>query len=218
MVVTGSNSVRHNDSMGRPKQGFKMGLAARYEDVAQGPNGKFIIDLRDSRTGEVLHYEEKENLITRDGGILAAMCFAAGATMTSGITMLAVGTGATGPVLNPDVADARQRHLNAEIARKPFSSVTFRTSLGAVSAVPTNIVDYTTIFGEAEAVGALNEMCLLRTISMNPLVLNPVPSVFPAYDTTIDLTLWDIQANALTFGAISKPNLSILTLTWRLTH
>ena len=32
--------------------------------------------------------------------------------------IVAVGTGATGPVLNPDAPDPRQRHLNAEIARK----------------------------------------------------------------------------------------------------
>jgi hypothetical protein len=209
--------VQKKESMPRPKQGFKMGAAIRYEETAPQFGGEFFLHLVDSRTGEVLADWHKKNLITLDGGVLAAMCFAAGATMTSGITMLAVGTGAPGPLLNPDVADPRQRHLYAEIARKPFSSVTFRTSAGAVSSVPTNVVDFTTIFGESEAVGPLNEMGLMRTISMNPLVLNPVPSVFPAYDPTTDLTLWDVQINALNFSVVSKPSTSVLTLTWRIT-
>jgi len=209
--------VRHNDSVNRPKQGYKLGANFRYEErQVLGAKGTFIIELRDSKTGELLSYQEKENIITLDGGVLAAMLFAAGSTGTSGLTMLAVGTGATGPLLNPDAPDPRQRHLNAEIARKPFSSVTFRTSAGAVSAVPTHVVDFTTIFGEGEAVGPLNEMGLQRTLSMNPLVLNPVPSVFPTYDPTIDLTLYDVQVNYLTFSVVSKPSTSVLTIAWRL--
>lgn len=209
--------MRHKESVRRPKQGFKLGASVRYDEKILGAKGTFLIELRDSRTGEILHYQEKDNIITLDGGVLAAMLFAAGATMTSGITMLGVGTGATGPILNPDAPDNRQRHLNAEIARKPFSSVTFRTSAGAVSSVPTNVVDFTTIFGEGEAVGPLNEMGLMRTISLNPLVTNPVPSVFPTYDPTIDLTIYDVMVNYLTFSVVSKPSTSILTITWRLT-
>ena len=52
---------------------------------------------------------------------------------------------------------------------------------------------------------------------MNPLVLNPVPSVFPAYDPTVDLTLFDVEVNYLTFSVVSKPSTSVLTITWRLT-
>jgi hypothetical protein len=203
--------------MNAPKQGLKLGANAQYADALWGAKGRFIIDLRDSRTGELLHHEEKDNIITRDGGILAAICFAAGSTGASGITMLGVGTGATGPLLNPDAPDNRQRRLNAEIARKPFSSVTFRTSAGAVSSVPTNIVDFTTIYGESEAVGPLNEMGLMRTLSMNPATTNPVPAAFPTYDPTVDLTTFDILVNYLTFSVISKPSTSILTITWRLT-
>jgi len=210
--------LRHSDSVNRPKQGFKLGLGIRNDEPsALSLKGEVFFHLADSRTEEVLLERHEKNLVVRDGGVLAAMLFAAGATGTSGLTMLAVGTGATGPLLNPDVPDARQRHLNTEIARKTFSSVTFRNSEGAVSAVPTNVVDFTTIFGEGEAVGGLNEMSLVRTISMNPLVLNPVPSVFPTYNPTIDLTLFDVSVNYLAFGIIAKPNTSVLTLTWRLT-
>jgi len=209
--------VRARESVKRARQGLKFGLNSHYQDMILGARGQFFIEVKDAKTGEIQDYRELDNIITRDGGVLAAMLFAAGSTGTSGLTMLAVGTGATGPLLNPDAPDPRQRHLNAEIARKPFSSTTFRNQAGAVSAVPTNIVDFTTIFGESEAVGPLNEMGLMRTKSLNPLVTNPVPSVFPTYDPTIDLTLYDIEANYLTFSVVSKPNTSILTITWRLT-
>lgn len=209
--------MRHKETFKHPKQGYKMGLGLTYADRFFGAKGVFTIELRDL-AGNLLHHEEKENLVVLDGGVLAAMLFAAGSTGTPGLIMLGVGTGATGPILSPDVPDPRQRHLNAEIARKPFSSTTFRTSLGAVSAVPTNIVDFTTIFGDGEAVGPLNEMGLMRTISLNPFVTNPVPSVFPVYDPTIDLTLFDVMVNYLSFGAIVKPSASVLTITWRLTY
>ena len=213
--------MRHNDKLGSPRQGFKLGMGSRYADAFAGAKGKFLIELRDSRTGELLHYLEKENVITLDGGVLAAVCFHAGATSAQGISMLAVGTGATGPMLNPDVADPRQRHLNNElvapsVGRKTFASATFRTAGGLVSSVPTNIVDFTTSFGDGEAVGGLNEMGLIRPFSPNPLVTTPVPSVFPAYDPTIDLNQYDIMVNYLPFPVISKPNMSVLTITWRL--
>lgn len=194
-----------------------MGAQILHEEKSPRMKGEVFLHLVDSDTGEILLDAHIDNLVVLDGGILAAMLFAAGATGTSGLTMLGVGTGATGSILNPDVPDPRQRHLNAEIARKPFSSVTFRTEAGAVSSVPTHIVDFTTIFGIGEAVGPLNEMGLMRTISMNPLVTNPVPSVFPVYDPTIDMTLYDDMVNYLTFGVVTKPNNSVLTITWRLT-
>lgn len=191
-----------------------MGTAIRYEDGLPQFGGEFFLHLVDSQTGEVLADWHHKNVITRDGGVLAAMLFAAGVTGTSGISMLAVGTGATGPLLNPDVADPRQRHLNAEIARKAFSSVTFRTSAGAVSSVPTNVVDFTASFGEGEAVGPLNELSLIRPGIGG--AITPVP-VFPTYDPTVDLTNFDICINLLNFSVVSKPSTSILTVTWRLT-
>jgi hypothetical protein len=81
-------------------------------------------------------------VITLDAGILAAILFR-DPSSRFGVYMLAVGTGATGAILSPDAPDARQRKLNAEIARKPFSSTTFRDASGNAVAIPTNIVDYT---------------------------------------------------------------------------
>ena len=187
-----------------------------------GPHGKFIIELIDEETGNLIERYELNNIITDDGGVFAAMMFSnlltpLPATSNGGLTMLAVGTGATGSVLNPDAPDPKQRSLNAEIGRKTFSLVQFRDSAGSISAVPTNIVDFTTTYTAAEAVGALNEMGLMRTISLNPAITNPNPDVFPAYDPTRDLNAFDAMVNYLTFPVINKPNTAILTITWRLT-
>jgi hypothetical protein len=179
--------------------------------------GLFIVEMKDSASGELLQSFQKKNVITRDTGILAARLFKDPTEPDNGVNMLAVGTGAIGAILSPDAPDARQRKLNSEIARKPFASVVFRDSSGNVSAVPTNIVDFITTFGEAEAVGPLNEMGLLSTISSNPAVKNDNPNSFPTYDTTVDLRNFDTLVNYITFAPISKPATAVLTITWRLT-
>lgn len=213
--------MRHDDKLGTPRQGIKLGAHAHYSDALGGAKGRFLIEMKDARTGEVLHYEEKDNVITKDGGILAAICFASGTTGAPGISMLSVGTGATGPLLNPDAPTNNQRKLNSELSRKAFSSVTFRTAAGVASTTgPTNIVDFTTTFNESEAVGPLNEMGLIRPL--NPGGAPAVPNLnggnpFPFYDATVNVTLCDVLVNYLTFAVISKPSTAILTITWRLT-
>lgn len=204
---------------------MKLGMTVGQEDRTCRIKGSYIIHLVDSDTGAVLHHSEHDNIVTLDAGILVMINLAAGATPTPpsqrGLTMLAVGTGATGPVLNPDAPDPRQRKLNTELARKAFSSTVFRNSTGAAVSRPTPVCDFSVTFGVGEAVGPLNEMGLLRTISTNPLVTNPVPGSFPTYDDTVDLTNYDILANYTVMGyetgPIGKPSNSILTLVWRLT-
>lgn len=215
--------MRHTDHMGVSSDSVKFGLGLGAGSQMVTPRGTYIIHLEDSRTGEVLDHRELSNVVTLDGGVLQAILIAAGPNPSpaqSGLTMLAVGTGATGSILNPDAPDERQRVLNAEVGRKSFLSTQFRTAIGAVSSVPTRVIDFTTSFGEGEAVGPLNEMGLMRTISQNPAVRNPITPtpVFPAYDPTVNLTLFDILANYTTFSVVSKPTNSILTLIWRLTY
>lgn len=208
------------DRYARPRDAVSVNLQETYLERVPTYRGTVLMEHREA-DGSLLGAWEKENLVTLDGGILSAILFGSGATPTPpsqrGLVMLAVGTGATGPILNPDAPDERQRHLNAEIARKAFAATVFRTAGGAVSAVPTNVVDFTTAFGPGEAVGPLNEMGLLRPISTNPTVLNPVPSTFPTYNPAIDLTLYDVMCNLLNFSPISKTATSTLTFTWRLT-
>lgn len=208
----------HKDQMSRAKTGFKLGMGMLYKDTVGvlGATGTFIFDLRDAKTGQQLHYFEKKNIITLDAGIQAARLFKDKDEPDNSITMLAIGTGATGSILSPDAPDSAQRKLNAEIARKGFVSTTFRDSVGAAVSYPTNVVDFTTTYGEAEAVGALTEMGLICPVSDNPLITNPNPETFPTRTTTLDITPYDVLINYLTFPVVSKPSTAILTITWRL--
>lgn len=207
------------ERMMKVKEAFKFGLRCFYEEPAPflKINGHVTFDLRDARTGEQIAFWERDNIVTLDAGILMARLIRDNTEPNFGFNMLAVGTGATGNLLAPDAPDNKQRKLNAEIARKAFSSTTYRDASGAAVSIPTNILDLTTTFGESEAVGPLNEMGLLSTISSNPATTNPNPDSFPNRDVTRDLTQYDTIGNYLTFGVLSKPATSILTITWRLT-
>jgi hypothetical protein len=206
------------------RQAVKMGMGILHEDrmsISTFAKGSFIVDMRDGKTGEQLLYWEKDNVIVRDAGILAARLFRDSTEpnvgVNNGLKMLAVGTGATGSILSPDAPQVTQRALNTELARKAFASAVFRNLDGIAVSIPTNIVDFTTTFSESEAVGALNEMAVMSPFSSNPAVTNPILNGPANYDPTIDVSSLDLLANYLTFPVISKPSTAILSITWRLT-
>ncbi len=202
-----------------------MGFEITYGDTLSlakkaglpGAKGEVFFLMEEASTGEVLFQDHRQNVITLDASILAAMLFRDPDSRNFGANMLAVGTGATGPLLSPDAPDPKQRRLNAEIARKPWSSTVFRDGSGNAVAIPTNIVDFTCTFDEGEAVGPLNEMGIFSTESGNPLVLNLNPNIFPLRDTTVDVSSLDILMNYLSFSVLSKPATARLTITWRIT-
>jgi hypothetical protein len=206
------------------RSGFKLGLAQRCTDAVPVARswGRVFIKMWDARTGDLQVEHEVPNTVTLDASLLVAALTRDPNEPAHGINMLAVGTGALGAVLNPDKPTNEQRRLNNEIARKPFSETTFRDANGAAVAIRTNVVDYTTIFGESEAVGPLNEMGLLSTISDNVSVKNPNPNFAgqggQPYDPTVDTSEYDVLVNFLTFGVVVKPATSIFTVTWRLTY
>lgn len=207
------------DSMSSARDGFRLGVGVSHQDRGPGlARGDVFMRLTDGATGAVLEEREIRNLIVLDASILVAMLLRAPSSRPLGLNMLAVGTGATGALLSPDAPDNKQRKLNAEIQRKPFASTTFRDALGNAVAYPTNICDFTTSFAEAEAVGPLTEMGLIATLSSNPSVLNPSPDTFPARNTTVDVTEYDILVNYLPFPCIAKPSTAVLTITWRLSY
>ena len=214
----------HQEKISGPRQGVHLGMGIQHEELDRAlgaKSGTLILDMRDAKTGEQLAYFEKKNIITLDAGILAARLFRnsldPSAAQNNGLTMLAVGTGATGAILSPDAPQNTQRKLNTEIARKAFSSAQYRNASGVAVAYPTNIVDFTAVFSEAEAVGALNEMGLMSTASSNPATTNPINNGPTGYDATIDVTGKDIMVNYLTFSVVSKPATATLAITWRLT-
>lgn len=210
---------RFKDRVRQAAEAFKWRLGSFFVEKFDltAIRGYVTWEMRDAATGELILHREKKNLIVRDAGLLLARLVRDPLEPSHGINMLAIGTGATGNVFSPDAPDNRQRRLNAEVARKTFSSIQYRDTNGAAVAYPTNVVDFTASFGEGEAVGPLNEMGLLSTISANEATLNPNPAAFPTYDATVDVTVYDILFNYLSFGAISKPSNAILTITWRLT-
>lgn len=212
--------MRFNDMVARAKDAFRFGLGLLMKDFFDIPNtvkGEVFIEMRDAATGALLHSDYRKNIITLDASILVAMLLRDPSSRSLGLNMLAVGTGATGSLLSPNAPDNRQRKLNAEIARKAFTSKTFRDANGNAVAYPTNILDLTATFGEAEAVGPLNEMGLVASLSSNPNTRAQNPNTFPTRDTTVNLSDYDIFANYLTFSVVSKPSTAILTITWRLT-
>jgi len=206
--------ARHSEKMKRTRQAVKMGLGFQHSEVSRAPKGTFIVEMTDAQTGERLVYFEKQNIITKDAGLVAAALFKG--EMSGGLKMLAIGTGATGNLLSPDAPQDTQRHLNHEIKRKAFSSTTYRTAEGVAVSYRTNIVDFTTTFGESEAVGALNEMGLLVPYSVNPDTQNPIQNGPTDYDPSIDTAGLDLLVNYLSFSVISKPATAVLAVTWRL--
>jgi hypothetical protein len=182
----------------------KLSVLGEVSATLTYPNGK---------TKSVL---EKKNIYTLDGGVLASMLFK-GEAGVEGLKVLALGTGANGDSNSPDIATDKQRRLNSELVdgRKLFSSVVYRKADGTVSSVPTNVVDFTTVFTESEANDALNEMGLIAPIdhpNKNPNDQDPQNR-----DVTRDLRNYDILVNYLTFPVINKPQGSVLAITWRLT-
>lgn len=210
----------HHDRFPRFRFANKMGMGFRHKDGPLRPLRGDVHFTMIRNDGEVLLDTWKPNVITLDAGLLLARLCRNNLEPKHGINMLAVGTGALGAILSPDKATREQRRLNNEIARKPFVDVTFRDEQGAAVAIPTRFVDFSTIFGENEAVGPLNEMGLLSTISDNILIKNPNPNFAgqggETYDPTVDVTKYDILVNALTFGVITKPANASLAITWRL--
>lgn len=195
--------------------GFEETLGVRVKGDVFG-----VLKYKDGREEIVL---DKSNVYTLDGGILAAVLFSKnlGEVFTRGIDMLAVGTGASGSSASPDIADYRQRKLNSPLFRKQFTSVVYRNDDGSLASVPTNIVDFTTTFESADAVGALTEMGLMATltgVSGGANEFSQLTDVFPERETEqTDITGSDILVNYLTFPVINKPSGAILAITWRLT-
>ena len=194
--------------------GFEETLGVRVKGDVFG-----VLQYEDGREEIVL---DKSNVYTLDGGILAAVLFSKnlGAGFARGIDMLAVGTGASGSSASPDIADYRQRNINVPLFRKTFTSRVYRNSDGTISSVPTNIVDFTTTFESADAVGALTEMglmCSLSGVSGGSAEFSQLADVFPDRNLTTDITGSDILVNYLTFPVINKPSGAILAITWRLT-
>jgi len=200
------------------KSAFVASLTGRYdEDLRYKIKGEVFLTLRDARTGEI--QDHRYNIITLDASILIARLMKDSQEPPHGCFALAVGTGDTGwNPMAPPAPTNTQRSLYAELTRKTFSNTQFIDGGGAPTAIPTNVVDFTTIYTESEAVGPLVEMGLLGgNVNSNMSIQNPVLPPNGPYNPTVDLTLFDTLVNYLTFPVVNKPATSTLQIVWRLT-
>ena len=180
--------------------------------------GDVFIELREGGTGALQERRELLNLVVLDASILIARLMKDNTEPPNGVFCLAVGTGqiAWNP-MSPPAATNTQRALWSELARKTFASTNFVDASGIPASYPTNVVDFTTTFAEAEAVGPLDEMGLLGgNVNPNLSIRNPVSPANGPYDPTVNLTQFDTLVNYLTFPVINKPPTSTLTIVWRL--
>jgi len=193
-------------------------LKSRYEEKAPGIRGDVSLILRDGASGVEQDRREIKNIIVKDASILVARLMKDNAEPTKGCFVLAVGTGDIGwNPLAPPAPTNTQRSLYSELTRKTFSTTQFIDAAGVPTAIPTNVVDFSTIYTESEAVGPLVEMGLLGgNISTNLSIRNPVLPPNGPYNPLVDLTTKETMVNYLTFPIISKPATSTLEIVWRL--
>lgn len=200
---------------------FRMTLGSRHKDHYPRSNirGDVFMWLRDGKTGELQEEREHRNLVVQDASILIARLLKDSAEPPHGAFALAIGTGDTGwDPMAPPAATATQRSLYGELTRKTFASTAFIDSGGIPTAIPTNVVDFTTTYTESEAVGPLVEMALIGgNVNSNMSIQNPVTPPNGTYDDTVDLTAYETMLNYLTFPVVNKPATSTFTITWRLT-
>jgi len=195
-------------------------LRPKYEErVGCIVRGDVFMTLRDGQSGEIQAKREHRNLIVKDASILVARLMKDNQEPAKSVFVLAMGTGDSGwNPLSPPAPTNTQRALYSELTRKTFSQTQFIDAGGIPTAIPTNVVDYTTIFTESEAVGPLVEMGLLGGyISTNLSVRNPVTPPNGPYDPLVDLRERETMVNYLTFPVINKPATSTLEIVWRLT-
>jgi hypothetical protein len=212
------------EAFGRPREKApRLSLRPSYEeDFRSGGykiRGDVFIELRDGATGDLQERRELKNLVVLDASILIARLMKNNVEPPFGIYVLAVGTGQVGwNPMSPPAATNTQRALWSELARKTFAMTNFVDQNGIPASYPTNVVDFTTTYAEAEAVGPLDEMGLIGgNVNPNLSIRNPVSPANGPYDPTVNLTNFETLVNYLTFPVINKPPTSTLTIVWRLT-
>ena len=193
--------------------------ASNEEDFRRYIRGDVFIELRDGATGALQERRELLNLVVLDASILLARLMKNSQEPPHGIFALAMGTGQAGwNPMSPPAATNTQRSLWSELARKTFASTNFIDQNGIPVSYPTHVVDFTTTYAEAEAVGPLVEMGLIGgNVNSNLSIRSPVTPANGPYDPTVDLTVYETLVNYLTFPVINKPATSTLTIVWRLT-
>ena len=210
--------MKMGESFRRATSTFSALLSPKFHDRTAKYKGEVFMTLRDGRTGRVQE-QRRLNLVVLDASILIARLMKDNSEPPNGAFCLGIGTGDVGwNPMSPPAPTNTQRSLWSELSRKTFANTQFVDASGIPSAIPTNVVDFTTTFSESEAVGPLVEMGLIGgNVSSNLSIRNPVLPPNGPYDPTVDLTTKETLINYLTFPVVNKPATSTLTIVWRLT-
>jgi hypothetical protein len=215
----------NSEKFPKPKESG-LGMSIRLQETFRHPlfTGEIFLEIRNGKTGELIHKDHFKNIVTKDASILIARLMKSPPIPNTsepsfGCFALAVGTGDVGwDLQNPPPGTITQRSLYNEIGRKQFSAASFIDEDGAISSIPTNVVDFTTQFSESEAVGAIVEMGVLGgDVNTNMAITNPILPPNGTYDPTVDVTGKDMLGNYKTFAVKNKNAGETLTLTWRFT-
>lgn len=182
------------------KAGISMGSAIRAEEETKGLHGRFFVKCYEA--GSLVHEYVSDNVIVNTASILVASLLK-DASVTKGISFLAVGTGGTNWSLqNPPAPTTAQTKLEAELFRKAINlsgneSTYVDPVTGEPTTTPTNVVDFAVTFTEAEAVGPLVEMAL--------------------FGGDASLTKTGIMVNYRTFPVINKTASMSMSIIFRIT-
>jgi hypothetical protein len=147
-----------------------------------------------------VHKYEQNNIIVNSASILIARLLKDSSEPTNGISYLGVGSGAgSWDAFDPPAPTTSQTQLENEFSRKQIDLKSFvDPDTGEPTTIPTNIVDYSVTFGEAEAVGPIMELALFGG------------------DANAALNS-GTMVNWRTFPVINKTNSMIMTIIFRIT-
>lgn len=168
---------------------------AEFVQLGDEPNqGYFAIP-----KGLVSQEQHVKNLIVNKASLFMAKRMRPGTNWGSGIGYLEVGTGVgTGTTQLPQAEVLTQVALRTPLLRKAITSWTYLDTGNNPTATETNVIQLTTTFNEAEAVGAIVEMGL-----------------FGGDSTATNGTGY--MFNYKTFPVWNKQNDMKLTVVWKLT-
>lgn len=177
---------------------MKLGSALRYQE--EGPKMKGHLTIRLHENDKEVHRYEQNNIIVNSASILIARLLKDNSEPTNGISYLGVGSGAgSWNAFDPPAPTTSQTQLENEFSRKQIDLKSFvDPDTGEPTTTPTNIVDYSVTFGEAEAVGPIMELALFGG---------------DANDALNSGTM----VNWRTFPVINKTNSMIMTIIFRIT-
>jgi len=178
--------------------GMLFGSALRYQE--EGPKVKGHLTIHLYEGGKEIYSYEKHNIIVNSASILIAQLLKDNTEPDNGISYLGVGSGSGGwDPFDPPAPTTSQTQLENEFSRKSIDLKSFvDPDTGEPTTTPTNIVDYSVTFGEAEAVGPIMELALFGG------------------DATSSLNS-GTMVNWRTFPVINKTNSMIMTIIFRIT-